>query len=143
MFRVLDPYGRAVMNDLFSKEFNSFFELLNDKRSVDSLGVDIWDNSNELIIRLELPGVAIEDIQTTINASQLDIEAQFKDTAPNKEEGKYLRKERREGNYKKSIRLPYDVETEKVEAEYKDGILKITLPKAESNKPKVINVKRG
>lgn len=129
-----------LLNELerIHEEMDSVFGLFN---QASNIGMDVWDNNNELIVRLELPGVDPAEIHTTIDANQLIIEAEIKDTAPNKDEGRYLRRERKTGKFSKQLRLPYDVETEKVTAEYKYGVLTIKLPKAEASKPKIIKVK--
>lgn len=127
--------------DKMHDEMNKIFHALSDSPLNGGVGIEIWDNDEELIVKAELPGVNPEEIKTVVDANQLSIEVEFKDELANSEKGRYLRKERKCGTYKRNFRLPYDVENDKITAEYKNGVLTVTLPKAEACKPKVINVK--
>ena len=88
----------------------------------------------------EMPGVSVKDIDININGNELTISGQRNsDEIP--EGAHYLRRERNFGKFARTIQLPFTVDPEKVEANFKDGVLTITLPKAEAEKPKKISIK--
>lgn len=101
--------------------------------------VDIFENDNEVIIKAELPGMNAKDIEVRLenNVLMLKGERHFEKEA--KEEN-YHRIEREYGSFSRSFALPTAVDGDKVLAEYKDGILKIVLPKKEEKKPKSIKI---
>lgn len=144
---IMLPALRRNRMNLFSEfnrmqeEVDTLFHAFKERRLNSEVGIEIWDNSEELIVTAELPGVNVEDIKTTVKANQLFIEAEFKDELTDSEEGRYLRKERKCGSYQRSFRLPYDVQNESITAEFKEGVLTVTLPKAEACKAKIIAVK--
>ncbi len=121
-------------------ELESIFNAVSSKSPELDFGLDVWDSGDQLVITAELPGVEAENITTTVDANHLIIEADRKDIFEDSENGNYLRRERKIGKSVRSFRLPYDVENNKISAEYKHGVLTVTLPKAESCKPKVIKV---
>jgi HSP20 family protein len=101
--------------------------------------VDIFENDNEVVIKAELPGMNVKDIEVRLenNVLMLRGERHFEKEA--KEEN-YHRIEREYGSFSRSFALPTAVNGDKVTAEYKDGVLKICLPKKEEIKPKPIKI---
>ena len=101
--------------------------------------VDIFENDNEVVIKAELPGMNAKDIDVRLenNVLMLKGERHFEKEA--KEEN-YHRIEREYGSFSRSFALPHAVSGDKVAAEYKDGVLKIVLPKKEETKPKPIKI---
>ena len=101
--------------------------------------VDIFENENEIVLKAELPGMEAKNIEVKLenNVLMLKGERHFEKEA--KEEN-YHRIEREYGSFSRSFSLPTAVKDENVTAEYKDGILKIVLPKKEEVKPKPIKV---
>jgi HSP20 family protein len=101
--------------------------------------VDIFENDNEVVVKAELPGMTAKDIEVSLenNVLMLKGERHFEKEA--KEEN-YHRIEREYGVFARSFTLPTTVDGDKVAAEYKDGILKIVLPKREEKKAKPIKV---
>jgi HSP20 family protein len=101
--------------------------------------VDIFENDNEVVVKAELPGMDAKDIDVRLENNVLTLKGvrQFEKEA--KEEN-YHRIEREYGSFTRSFALPTAVNGETVKAEYKDGILKIVLPKKEETKPKPIKV---
>ena len=101
--------------------------------------VDIFENDNEVVIKAELPGMNAKDIELRLenNVLMLKGERHFEKEA--KEEN-YHRIEREYGSFSRSFALPTAVDSERVTAEYKDGVLKIVLPKREETKPKPIKI---
>ncbi len=101
--------------------------------------VDIYETENSLIVTAEIPGVSEKDIDVRIENNQLVIKGERKFEKETKEEN-YHRIERIYGNFYRSFSLPNTVDTEKVKAEYKNGVLKIAIGKREEVKPKQIKI---
>ena len=104
--------------------------------------IDISEKGNQLIIDAEIPGVKKEDLKITLQDNILTIEGEKKNVSEESDE-KYYRTERSYGSFKKSFTLPEDVDSEKVDAKFNNGVLSISLNKLEEKKPveKVIEVK--
>jgi len=102
--------------------------------------VDMFDHADKVIVKAELPGVKKEDIDISVTGGVLAIKGERKAEEEIKDEDYYCC-ERFRGTFYRAIQLPTDVETEKIEANYADGILEITLPKVPEVKPKKIEVK--
>ncbi|MFQ5755949.1 MAG: Hsp20/alpha crystallin family protein [Acidiferrobacterales bacterium] len=105
--------------------------------------VDVSENDNEYMVRAELPGVKKEDINVTLEDGVLTISGETKSETEEKKGGRVIRQERRYGKYMRSLRLGTQVDEHKTKAKYKDGVLELVLPKAESVKPKRIAVDVG
>lgn len=104
--------------------------------------VNIWTKEDSAIVTAELPGVDPEDMDISVEGDSLTLRCTRQPEAV--EEGTtYHRRERRCSSSARTLRLPFQVETNKVEAAFKNGVLSITLPRAEVDKPKTIVVKSG
>jgi len=101
--------------------------------------MDLVEKENETIIVAELPGVKKEDVKITFENNVLTISGSRK-SSEIPENANVLLNELRSGDFSRSIKIGYDVDTSKLSAEMSNGILTITLPKAESVKAKVINI---
>ncbi len=102
--------------------------------------VDIYETEkHDLVLRAELPGMAREDIDVTVENGTVVLKGEKKFDAEVKEEN-YRRIERAYGTFHRSFTLPNTVDATKVAAEYKHGVLTITLPFKEEAKPRTINV---
>lgn len=102
--------------------------------------VDIEESEKEYLIKAELPEVKKEDVKISVQEDVLTISGERK--SEKEEKGKkYHRVERCYGSFMRSFTLPEDADGTKVTAEYKDGVLRIHLPKSEKAKPKAIEVK--
>ena len=101
--------------------------------------VDIFENDNEVVIKAELPGVNAKDIEIKLENNVLTIKGERRFEKEAKEEN-YHRIERDYGSFSRAFSLPVAVNGEKVTAEYKDGVLKVLLPKKEEIKPKPIKI---
>jgi HSP20 family protein len=101
---------------------------------------DITEDDHEYVIKAELPDLKKEDVKVTVENGVLTISGERK--LEKEEKGKkYHRVERAYGSFVRSFTLPDDADAEKVQAEFKDGILTVHLPKNEKAKPKQIEVK--
>ncbi|MGD9682390.1 MAG: Hsp20/alpha crystallin family protein [Candidatus Obscuribacterales bacterium] len=106
--------------------------------------VDMKDNDGEIVVTVELPGVKLEDIDITVNTDYLRIEGEKKEEKEEKEKGQY-RLERSYGSFIRQLPLPCEIEREKVEASFSDGVLRIVLPKSKSclMEERKVSVKKG
>jgi HSP20 family protein len=102
--------------------------------------VDLYDEGDHLVLKAELPGIKKEELNISLHGDVLTLSGERKDSGEFKE-AEVFRSERFVGRFQRSITLPMSVDSGKVQASYKDGILAVTLPKAEEAKPKRIDVK--
>lgn len=100
--------------------------------------IDIIEHDNNVEIQAALPGVKKEDLDVSINNGNITIKASTREEK--KEEGKYFRREITCGEFQRTFSLPADVDKDSAKAEFKDGLLKITIQKSESSKRKCIEV---
>jgi HSP20 family protein len=107
-----------------------------------SPSVDISENDKEIKVSAELPGLDDDDIQVTLDRDLLTISGEKKEEKEDKRQN-YYRLERSYGSFRRSLRLPAEVEADKIEATFKNGVLKITLPKTAASHRKRITVKAG
>jgi HSP20 family protein len=101
--------------------------------------VDIYENGDNLVLKAELPGVDPKDVEIRVEDNTLYMKGERKFEKEVKEEN-YHRVERSYGNFTRSFSLPNSIDADKVSAEYKDGILTLTMPKKEEAKPKTIKI---
>ncbi len=99
--------------------------------------VNVWNNEHEAMVTAELPGFAVEDIGLSVSQNTLTLRGKRAKTELN-EGATYHRQERWHGEFVRTLHLPFEVEADQVKAEFHDGLLSITLPRAEEYKPKKI-----
>jgi HSP20 family protein len=102
--------------------------------------LDLYEDRDNYYAHLELPGMKKEDIDLSLHNDCLSISGERK-TEKTVDSGEVYRAERFFGRFQRTVSLPTAVAAERVKAQYKDGVLTITLPKAEEAKPKQIDVK--
>ena len=102
--------------------------------------IDLYQNNDAVIVKAALPGLKADDVQISVTADVLTLRGEFKQENEQKDTTYHIR-EQRYGSFERSIMLPSDVQTDKSKADFENGILTITLPKAESVKPKSITIK--
>jgi len=98
--------------------------------------VDIYENDNELILIADLPGVVKDDLDIDLNENTLTINAHVKQET----QGTLLYNEYKVGDYKRSFTISNVIDQSKIQAELKNGILRVVLPKAETAKPRKIEI---
>jgi len=101
---------------------------------------DISETEGEIIVKAELPGMNVEDIDITLTDGLLTVKGERKMEKEDKRKN-YHRIERQFGSFSRSLNLGINVKADGIDAGYKDGVLTVTLPKAEEDKPKKIEVK--
>lgn len=102
--------------------------------------VDVAEHEEEYQVKVELPGISKEDVNITMQENILTIRGEKKQEKESKGSS-YHHVERSYGSFQRSFTLPTSVKHDKVEAAFNDGLLTVTLPKAEEAKPKQIDVK--
>jgi HSP20 family protein len=101
--------------------------------------LDVSETNTEFIVRAEVPGIDKEDIDITLTDGLLTIKGEKKHENEEKEED-YHFIERRYGSFARTLRLPREVEYDKIDANYKDGVLKLIIPKPEKVEAKKIEI---
>ena len=140
----VDPFRdlsdiQSEMNRLF---FDGFFGRPSQVAGVERVwgpAVDMYETRDELVITAELPGLNEKDIHLSIIGDMLTIRGERRWNQEVKQENSY-RAERWFGKFERALPLPIPVQAEKVKASYRDGVLTVTLPKAEEIKPKEIKI---
>lgn len=128
-------------NRLFNDTFSRVFGEGEGEAGVQTWNpaVDIIENEQNLVLKAELPGVNPKDIEVRVEDGTLYLKGERKLEKEAREEN-YHRIERSYGSFTRSFTLPASVNTDQVQANYKDGVLTLTLPKREEAKPKTIKV---
>jgi HSP20 family protein len=101
--------------------------------------LDLYETDEAVVLKAALPGVKAEDVDITITGETLTIKGEARREEEEKKRD-YYRQETWYGNFARSISLPSQVEAEKAEAVFDDGVLKLTIPKAAAARPKTIKV---
>lgn len=129
--------------DQLQREMNRLFAVSTRQQSIDSPGfppINIWANEEEQFISAEMPGFKAEDININSTADTLTISGN-RTTDVSDEDTRYHRHERRHGMFKRTVQLPFMIDTDSIKANFKNGVLAIHLQRAEADKPKKIAVK--
>ncbi len=104
--------------------------------------VDVVENADNVMMAAEIPGLEKDDIKIVVEDSLLKISGEKKSYFEDEQKG-YVRRELKIGKFARSFNLPDYVDAEKIKADYKNGVLHVTLPKVEKVKPKEISVNVG
>ena len=128
---------REAMDRLFDDAFTRPLSL-RDAWSVPA--IDMYQTDDEIVVKAALPGIKADEVQINITGEVLTLKGEMKHEEDKKEKAWHIH-EQRWGSFERSVILPTDVVADKTKAEFENGILTITLPKAEEVKPKVINIK--
>jgi HSP20 family protein len=105
--------------------------------------IDLYETDDEVVLKAALPGVSAEDIDISISNGMVSVRAELREEREEKEEKgvRYHLRERRYKRLSRSMRLPCPVDVSKADAEFKNGVLRMRMPKFEEAKPKTITVK--
>jgi len=137
-----DPVREVMgMRELMDRAFDDFFSrgaISNEGYGV--VNIDMIQTDDDIIIKASVPGVKPDNLSISVTGDTLTIRGEVKEDQEIKE-GNYHIRELRMGSFARSVLLPGPVITEKAKAEFENGILRLTLPKAEEIKPKTITVK--
>jgi len=100
----------------------------------------VAETKNDIVVKAEMPGLDPKDIDISLSDGLLTIKGEKKQEREEKEENYHL-VERSYGSFARSVRLPGEIQSDKISASYKNGVLKVTLPKSEAAKKKEIKIK--
>ncbi|MDA8191127.1 Hsp20/alpha crystallin family protein [Acidiferrobacter thiooxydans] len=137
--------GWTLVNDELDNLLEGFFRPLR-RRTENGVAagavpaMDVTERDNEYVIRMDMPGVSREDIDITLAEGVLTVSGEVKRQHEEKAGDRLIREERCYGKLSRSVRLGSHIDDKKVSASYKDGVLELTLPKAEEMKPKKITI---
>ena len=135
----------SAMQRLMDRMFEDWRPYINDEGGVTSeraLALDVHEDDQSYTIVTEMPGVQTDQVQVRHEGDYLIIEGDIREESERNNK-KTLIQERRYGHYSRRLRLPQNIDFDKAEAHYENGVLKLTLPKSEAAQPKLIPVKTG
>lgn len=129
------------------REMDDLFDhVVGDGKTIDASAfappVDVLDCGNEVLLRADLPGLEQKDIQIELHDGSLTIRGERKDEHREHKDN-YQWTERWDGAFSRTMQLPSDVQRDKIEAQFKNGVLEVHLPKRAEAAPKKIEVKAG
>ena len=130
---------RDAMDRLFDDAFTRPLRMY-DGGQMSVPAVDMYQTDNEVVVKAAIPGVKADDVQINVTGEVLTIKGETKEKEETKDKAYHIR-EQRWGMFERTVALPTDVVADKAKAEFENGILTITLPKAEEVKPKTITIK--
>lgn len=128
---------REAMDHLFD---DAFTRPLTVRDGWSAPAVDMYQTDDEVVVKVSIPGFKAEDVQINVTGDILTLKGEMKHEEEKKDKAWHIR-EQRWGSFERSLALPTEVIADKAKAEFENGILTVTLPKAEEVKPKTITVK--
>lgn len=134
--RVFDEFLTSPLSSLVQPGRN-MFEL---EESVFAPPTDLEETDSHYLVSLDIPGVKKADVKIEVKDNQLLVSGE-KQEEHKEEHGNVLSMERYQGSFVRSFILPSNVNSDKIEASYQDGVLRIAIPKAEASKPKLVQIK--
>jgi HSP20 family protein len=142
--RRTSPFGemlslRQAMESLFEDSIVRPRSFLFDTSERPWLPLDIHATSDELVVEAALPGVKPDDVEITVTGDTLTLSGQSSVESEREERG-YLMREIRRGSFSRTISLPTDLRTESATASFENGMLRLSIPKAEAAKPRQIRI---
>lgn len=142
MRNLMIRHGRRNLSDEIENFYRDFFggNLRSDYECCFSPSVDIQENKDDVILTFELPGMDKKDIKVWIEDNVLTVSGERKIRNEEKTD-MYVRTEIRDGSFNRSFTLPRTIDSGKISADYKNGLLTVTLIKTEEAKPKEIEIK--
>jgi HSP20 family protein len=140
-FRELEEMERRF-DEVFGRSFPpSIWRRLPMEQMAWAPAVDVFEKGDKLVVKAEVPGMKEDDIHVSVEGDMLTIRGEKKTESEVKDED-YYRCERSYGSFFRSVALPSTVDASKIEADYEDGVLEVTLPKKPEVKPKKVAVKK-
>ena len=138
-----------------SRNWNPWAELARMQQDIDQLfrasergglltgeypAVNLWSNEDQGVLTAELPGIDPAGLEISVKNNTLTLRGR-RQAEPLKEGESWLRRERGEGEFVRSFSLPFQIDADKVKADYQKGVLQVIVPRAETDKPRRITVK--
>lgn len=144
-----DPWGdlislREAMNNLLEESYLRPRSMA-DGVSAAGLAVDVWETGDAFVVQASVPGVKPEDVDISILGDTLRIRGERREEIERQndgsEQGRWLVRERLSGAFERTIGLPARVKVDAATADFRDGVLAVTLPKSDEAKPRAIPVR--
>lgn len=134
--RSFDRFDRDI--DRFFRNFwnRSPWDLEGDEVQVIEPSVNVYEDSDNLVVEAQVPGLKKDELKLDLTGDRLTLRGETRHESEKKERNYHLR-EMRYGSFERVVPLPYEVQSEKVQAELKDGMLRVTLPKSEMAKQRI------
>jgi len=114
----------------------------NDFMDFNTRGIDIYETNDSVVVEAQVPGIKEDDVEVTIEGNVLTINASAEETEEEKSKKKTVYKSTRQYCFNYSTSLPRMVQGDKAEAEVENGVVRITIPKTEKEKPNKIEIKK-
>jgi HSP20 family protein len=131
---------RNAMDRLFEESFVRPSRWWLEEERQGTVALDMYQTDNDVVVKASLPGFKPEEVDISISGDTLTLKGEHKEEKETKEKD-YFYQERRYGSFSRTVTIPVEVKSEKADATFEDGVLILTLPKAEEAKPKQIKVK--
>jgi len=139
-------YGRGwtpwLELERLQREMNRVFDAAGEGRTAEFPAVNIWTGDDKVLLTAEIPGIDPAKLEVTVKNDTVTIRGSREAEEPKKGQV-CLRQERGAGSFVRSFALPMQVDAEHVQAHYQKGVLQLTLPRAEADRPKKIAVTTG
>lgn len=130
---------REAMDRLFDDAFTRPLSL-RDSWSMATPAIDMYQTDNDVVVKASIPGIKAEEVQINVTGDVLTLKGEVKHEEEHNDRAWHIR-EHRFGSFERSVALPTAVKSDRAEAVFENGILTITLPKADEVKPRTINIK--
>lgn len=132
---------RNMMDRLFEQSFGRLpaFRGAGEELGIATLGLDVIENNDSFLVKAAVPGVDPKDVDISVEDDVLTIRGEFEQKEESNEEN-YHRRELRYGSFQRSLRLPPTVDAEHAEAQFENGMLKLTLPKKPEARARSIKI---
>jgi HSP20 family protein len=136
-----DPFREMIsLRDVMDRLVDDAFVRGMPSGGLAGLAIDMYQTDDDVIVKAAIPGMKADDIQISVTGDVLTLSGEYKQSR-DEEKANYLLREQRYGSFSRNLQLPTSVVADKAKAEFENGILTLTLPKAEAAKPKSITVK--
>jgi HSP20 family protein len=139
--RMMNDFAPLMrLQDEMNQLFENFFDDMPAQRGLSAgyPGVNLWEDGDNAYVEAELPGFGMEDVEVLVTGNELTINGERK--IADQTNASYHRRERGRGRFSRTMTLPWEIDADKVQAKLVDGVLTVTLPKAESAKPKKVKL---
>jgi len=142
MIERFDPFGRMLsLRQMMDRLMEDAMVLPRegDGSSMGSAGINVYEEGENLVVEAHLPGLRPDEVQVTVEGGMLTIRGEHKAEEERKERN-YIIREHRHGSFVRTVRLPDTVDTEHAQANFENGVLRLTLPRSEQAKPRRIAI---
>lgn len=138
-------YGRRSLwreMDRLQREMNRLMDGVSRPSSQGFPSLNVWANEEHALVTAEVPGIDADDLDISVVNDTLTL-AGRRSLPQTADDIQWHRHERWHGDFSRSLQLPFKIDSDNVEATYEDGVLRVTLPRAQEDQPRQISVKSG